>query len=183
MQLKISLRGVKPPVWRRVVVNFNITLAQLHEVIQTAMGWTDSHLHLFAIDDRLYGNPEYIDDWPEPVHDEANHRLGKFATVGATFRYEYDFGDGWERDILVEKIEPGRLEHPVVLTGRRACPPEDCGGPWGYADLIAAVSDPNHDEPAELTEWAGPYFDPALFDRDATNLLLALEATGDSPTS
>ncbi len=169
-------------MWRRVVVNSNITLAQLHEVIQTAMGWTDSHLHLFTIADRRYGNPEYLDDWSGDLSNEANFRLSKSSTVGAKFRYEYDFGDGWEHDILVEKIEPGRVERPVVLAGRRACPPEDCGGPWGYEDLIAAISDPTHDRHAELTEWAGPYFQPAVFDRDATNQALALEATGGSPT-
>jgi hypothetical protein len=135
MQLKLSLRGVfKPPVWRRLVVPADILLDRLHEVIQASMGWTDTHLHVFSTAAGDYGVPD-----PElGFRNERNARLVRFRKQpGDRIRYSYDFGDGWEHDIVLETRldrEPG-VRMPACLAGQGACPPEDCGRSWGYADL------------------------------------------------
>ncbi|MGH3327448.1 MAG: plasmid pRiA4b ORF-3 family protein [Streptomycetales bacterium] len=168
-QIKVSLRGTKPPVWRRLRVPGRLTLARLHEVLQVAMGWEESHLHAFEVGSRRYADPGF---GLEETSDEGKVRLAKVAPrTGRRLRYFYDFGDGWEHDILVEKILPasGDPEPPRCLTGRRACPPEDCGGTWGYGELCEAIGDPRHERHVELLEWVGGSFDPAVFDREAIN--------------
>jgi hypothetical protein len=171
VQLKIVLRGVRPPVWRRLVVPASMTLAELHSVFQTAIGWTDSHLHAFDVDGVVYGDVEDVDG---RVGDDTRTRLSGVARGVSKFRYEYDFGDGWEHDVLVEKVaSDASVIAPYCLTGRRACPPEDCGGPWGYEHLVEVLADPAHSEHAELAEWAGS-FDPAAFDLEETNELLRM---------
>lgn len=176
-RLKVALRHIRPPVWRRIEVPGDATLATLHDVIQTAMGWTDSHLHQFEIKGTLFGLPDPDDeDWGVPVRDERRARLTQ--VVGARvkkFRYDYDFGDGWEHDITVEKIVPAEPDvvYPRCTAGRRACPPEDCGGPWGYGELLAAVGDPGHPEHAEMREWLSDDFDADAFDLDDVNAALA----------
>jgi hypothetical protein len=163
--LKVTLRGIKPPVWRRVELASSATLADLHAVIQAALGWWDYHLHEFEIAGVRYG----VDDgegWGEPPKKETGARLAKVAPAGARFSYTYDFGDNWEHTVEVEKIvpaEPGRT-YPAVVGGRRACPPEDCGGTWGYANFLDAISDPAHDEHESMLEWVGHPFDPEAFD-------------------
>ena len=131
-QLKIQLRQVRPPVWRRVLVPGEITLAELHDVIQTAMGWSDSHLHEFEVDGTRYGVPD--PDWGfDEVADESRVKLIRVTQQGAQLRYAYDFGDGWEHDVSVEKVlgrQPGS-SYPCCVAGRRACPPEDVAVPWG----------------------------------------------------
>ena len=172
-QLKISLRNVRPPIWRRLQVSSATSLGGLHFVLQAAMGWDDSHLHQFTI-----GGETYADDRVEdprggrPKH-EDRARLDKVAPLGTRFRYEYDFGDGWEHDVVVEKILPPEpaVTYPRCLTGRRACPPEDCGGPWGYASLLAAIADPEGTEDRELLDWVGNDFDPGAFDPATVNAL------------
>ena len=169
-QLKISLYGAKPPIWRRVRVPAAMSLSDLHDVIQTAMGWTNSHLHQFEVGDRIYAAPNPFYDDPDPdTLDATSVRLGQVAQVGETLRYTYDFGDDWRHDVLVEQdVEPGSgVVLPVCVGGRRACPPEDVGGVWAYADLLESWQDPQHPDHEELREWAGPYFDPAAFDADA----------------
>jgi hypothetical protein len=169
--LKVTLRGVRPPVWRRLVVPSSVTLAELHSVFQTAMGWTDSHLHSFDIGGVLYGD---VEDFEGRVGDETRTRLSSVARRVSKFRYDYDFGDGWEHDVLIEQVESGAsVIAPYCLAGRRGCPPEDCGGPWGYEHLLEVLADPAHEEHAHLAEWAGP-FDPARFDLDETNDLLRM---------
>jgi tetratricopeptide (TPR) repeat protein len=166
-QLKVTLRGSKPPVWRRLLVPANTKLSKLHDILQIAMGWTDSHLHLFHTGRANYGVPDR-DDWDE-VHDERKATLGQvLPRAKSKLIYEYDFGDGWEHEVVVEKLldaEPGST-YPSCVTGRRACPPEDCGGVWGYAELLEAVKDPKHPRHDELLEWIGDDFDPAAFDLD-----------------
>lgn len=164
-QLKMTLRGIKPPVWRRVLVSSDATLAEVHAVIQSAFGWWDYHLHEFEIDGVRYGMDEG-DGWGDPPRDEEATRLGQVAPVTARFSYTYDFGDYWEHTIEVEKVLPVDADetYPACTGGRRACPPEDCGGPWGYADLLAALADPNHPDHDEKLEWVGGPFDPAQFD-------------------
>ncbi|MDX1251210.1 MAG: plasmid pRiA4b ORF-3 family protein [Gammaproteobacteria bacterium] len=168
-QLKITLRHTRPPIWRRVQVKGDTKLGKLHRIVQEAMGWTDSHLHAFRIGRTVYGvpDPDFIDD----IENERSIRLDKIATEGNTFIYEYDFGDGWEHDIKVEKIlnaEPG-VHYPVCLAGKRACPPEDCGGVPGYEYLLEILSDPQHEEYEERREWLGGEFDPEAFDIDGVN--------------
>lgn len=167
--LKVTLRHVKPPVWRRIEVPADIKLGKLHEVLQIAMGWTDSHLHGFRKGRESYGVPD--PDFPGDFKNERNVRLDSLAGEGETLIYEYDFGDGWEHDLKVEKIVPAApgVHYPRCTAGKRACPPEDCGGPWGYAELLQAIKDPKHEEHEELLEWVGEEFDPGYFDIDEIN--------------
>lgn len=178
-ELEISLCEIEPRIWRRCAVRSNCTLAKLHDIIQVVMGWMDSHLHQFVTDDEThyaplspYGDP----DWDERVSNSAKARVqGILPAKGAQLIYEYDFGDGWEHVIEVVDIrppEPG-MKYPRCLAGERACPPEDCGGPYSYPDFLAALANPKHPEHKELTEWIGGAFDAEAFDVDAVNTLLA----------
>jgi pRiA4b ORF-3-like protein len=172
VRLKISLRGVRPPVWRRLVVPASFTLAEVHSVFQTAMGWTDSHLHCFDVGGVLYGDVEEFDG---QVGNETRTRLSSVARSVSKFGYEYDFGDGWEHDVLIEQVQPDvAAAGPFCMAGRRACPPEDCGGPWGYEHLLEVLADPGHEEHAQLSEWVGGDFAPNVFDLAETNDLLRM---------
>ena len=174
-QLKVTLNGIRTPIWRRVLVPADITLEYVHYVIQIAMGWTNSHLHQFIVGQTYFGEPH--PDYGLQMQDERLMYLGQIAPrEGFKCRYEYDFGDSWMHTLLVEKIlepEQGRL-YPVCVKGRRACPLEDVGGIWGYMHFLEATSDPEHpDYPAEdLLEWAGGEFDPEAFDLEETNEVL-----------
>jgi len=166
-RLKVTLRQVKPPVWRRIEVPSNIKLSDLAGVLEAAMGWLGDHLHAFEADGVLYETQDGESFGFRRTRDERKARLGEvLPAVKSKMRWDYDFGDGWEHDVVVEVIELARSDvtYPVCLTGKRACPPEDCGGPWGYSNLLAALSDPTHEEHEELTEWVGIDFDPADFD-------------------
>jgi hypothetical protein len=174
-QLKITLYGAKPPIWRRVQVPAAMALSDLHHVIQTAMGWTNSHLHEFEIGGLMYAEPNPFFEEPDPdLLDASSVRLGEVLQVGETLTYTYDFGDDWRHSVLVEKeVEPDpNVVLPVCLGGRRACPPEDVGGVWGYAEFLLAWRDPDHPEHQELRDWAGPYFDPDAFDSEAVTSYL-----------
>jgi hypothetical protein len=168
-QFKITLLESKPPIWRRIQVK-DSTLDKLHEQIQTAIGWTNSHLHQFEIDEERYGDPELLDDGFEDFKcvDSTVTKISKIVPEdGKRFRflYEYDFGDGWEHDVLFEgclKAEKGD-RYPLCLEGERNCPPEDVGGVWGYAEFLEAIGDPKHEEHDRMLEWAGE-FDPEEFD-------------------
>lgn len=170
-QLKVTLRGVKPPVWRRIVVRSDLSLGELAPILEGAMGWLGGHLHVFDIDGTWYGSPD--PDWPSDDLDENEYRLGEVLTaVGDKMRWDYDFGDGWEHNVVVEQIfeaVPG-VEYPVCLAGRRACPPEDCGGPHGYAQLLEVLTDSSHPEHEELKNWAPIDFDPDYFDVEEASL-------------
>jgi hypothetical protein len=172
-QIKIALRDSKPPIWRRLLVSGAISLYKLHQIIQIAMGWTDSHLHQFIIDGKYYSIPS-PEDWG-PVIDERRSHLSTIApSEGDKFIYEYDFGDSWEHVILVEKIlppEPG-VKFPVCIKGKRACPPEDVGGIWGYEEFLEAISDPSHEEHYSYLEWWGTEFDPEEFNIEEVNTSL-----------
>ncbi len=169
-QLKITLRGSKPPIWRRVQVPGRATLYQLHWIIQMAMGWTNSHLHQFIIGGEYYSEPSPFDF--EQVVDERKFKLCELIPFEkARFVYEYDFGDSWQHVILVEKIippEPG-ARYPRCIKGKRACPPEDVGGVWGYEEMLAALKDSSHPEREMYAEWIGDDFDPEEFDLEWVN--------------
>lgn len=170
-QFKITLLGLKPPIWRRVQIR-DCTLDKLNEHVQTAMGWTNSHLHHFKVGEQLYGDPDlmqenfedmaYLDSTTTKVTDilpKSGERI--------RFEHEYDFGDGWQHEILFEgclRADPGQ-RYPLCLEGQRACPPEDVGGVWGYADFVEAIQNPGHEQHEELLEWIGGSFDPESFDR------------------
>jgi hypothetical protein len=164
-QLKATIVGTKPPVWRRLLVPKAITLFELHEVLQAAFGWWDCHLHEFEIDGARYGTDDG-EGWGPSPKSERRARLGRVAKEGTAFRYVYDFGDNWEHKLVVEKViaaVPGAT-YPACTAGRRACPPEDCGGVWGYADFLAVIDDPSHPEHDSMLEWVGGAFDPNPFD-------------------
>lgn len=173
-QLKITLKDTKPPIWRRVQLLDATTLEQLHHVIQQAMGWTDSHLHQFTINGVDYGQP--MPDYEFNVHNEKTAKLSQLVT-GEKFKflYTYDMGDGWDHEILVEQVLPGEADrrYPICLTGKRACPPEDCGGAWGYAEFVIAIQDRAHPDHEQMLEWIGGAFDPNAFDLDEVNQQLA----------
>ncbi len=172
-QLKISLRGARPPIWRRVQVLENTTLGKLHRIIQDAMGWFNCHLHAFEINGEEYGQPD--PDFDFDVRSERSVKLNQVVTGEKyKFRYVYDFGDSWEHEILVEKILPKdpKMRYPICIKGKRACPPEDCGGVWGYADFMTAIQDSEHPEHEDLLEWVGGEFDPEAFDLDEVNQML-----------
>ena len=174
-QVKITLEGSKPPIWRRLLVPSDVTLSKLHRIIQAAMGWWESHLHQFIVGETYYGetSPEY-DDWQE-MRNERRVKLHQIAAgEGARFRYEYDFGDDWLHQVTVEKVLPAdpEMRLPLCLKGKRSCPPEDVGGVWGYENFLEAIRTPDHPEHAEYLEWIGGEFDAEAFDLDAVNARL-----------
>ena len=172
-QFKITLLGIDPPIWRRIQTK-DCTLDKLHEHIQTAMGWTNSHLHQFMIDGVRHGDPELIyedSQDEEPPIDSRRLKLSKIIPWDGKrfqFEYEYDFGDGWEHEILFEGFVPVEkgARYPLCLEGERACPPDDVGGTYGYRDYVKAMANPRHKRHKEFLEWNGP-FDPEKFDAQA----------------
>ncbi len=166
-QLKITIKGIKPPVWRRVLVDGSATFGELHEVIQAAFGWWNYHLYEFEIGGNRYGVPDPDDDWGTPTIDASDVRIDSLLVDNASFDYTYDFGDGWVHRIVVEKVvSTVEVPVPACIAGRRAGPPEDCGGPWGYQHLLEILADPAHPEHRERVEWIGRPFDPEAFDKD-----------------
>ena len=163
-QLKINLKDIRPPIWRRVQVLSTATLWQLHWVIQKSMGWTNSHLHSFNIQGVEYGTPiaEFgMDDFE--VEDEQAVLLSDIIPGDQfKFTYLYDFGDSWEHDILVEEMLEANpaIIYPICIQGKRACPPEDCGGVWGYEEFLATIQNSTHPEHEEMLDWVGGKFDP-----------------------
>jgi hypothetical protein len=175
-QVKVGLRGAKPPIWRRLEVPADVDLAELHTILQVAFDWDDSHLHVFETPYGRFG----IADRDLDHRAEESVTLGQVAPgVGSKLRYTYDFGDDWEHEILVEKVleADGATTYPRCTGGRRAAPPEDCGGVWGYDHLLRVLKDPADPEHAERLEWMGlddpADLDPAAFDITAVNSALA----------
>jgi hypothetical protein len=169
-QLKVTLLGLEPPIWRRVAVPSDFTLGDLHHVIQFAMGWEHSHMHDFRIGKATYGDSEMLVD--ESDQDEREASLAQVVPrAKRKFRYMYDFGDSWEHEIVVEAVGPPDpdLRYPAVLAGEHACPPEDCGGVWGYADLLEVLADPGNPAYEEMMEWMGGSIDPEAFDLKKAN--------------
>jgi hypothetical protein len=173
-QLHIQLRGASPAIWRRLLVPSSITLAELHPVLNEAMGWSDSHLHQFVLGDRVFGDPETDDTGELEYEDEGKARLEDLLGAGSTIHYEYDFGDGWVHAVKVEKaLEPDEcVTYPLCIGGARACPPEDCGGLPGYERLLETLSNPKAQEHHDILRWVGGYFDPEGFDVNRTNFAL-----------
>ncbi len=183
VQIKIKLLGVtKPPVWRRVQLRADTRLDQLHEILQAALGWENYHLHAFSFGEEEFGprDPDLALDFA----DERKVTLGELTDIGARFRYTYDFGDNWEHEILVEDLldpDPD-IHYPVLVAAKGACPPEDCGGRWGYADLKQVLADPSDEQHQEMLEWLGlengSEFDPNAAPSDTIDYELAITGAG-----
>lgn len=189
-ELKVTLMGTKPPIWRRVTVPSDIRLEDLHIVIQVVMGWTNSHLHQFMDADKNYYQPTPPKDWGLDLSgcreklDTADFELRQLLTQPKQkLIYEYDFGDSWEHKVELVKITPpftadGKphttkaIRTPVCLAGKGACPPEDCGGVWGYYHMLEVIQDPNHEEHSDLVDWLGEDFNPEAVDIEEINAAL-----------
>ena len=172
LQLKITLRYLRPPIWRRVLVADTFTLGNLHQLIQRAMGWSGGHLHEFRMPARGFGPP--LRTFGNEGEDEDATLLHEvLVRKRQLLLYEYDFGDSWLHEILVEQIVPfdPSGHYPVCLAGARACPPEDCGGVPGYEQLLEALRSPSAPASAELLEWCG-HWNPEAFDLESLNRLL-----------
>lgn len=165
-RLKVTLDDVEPKVLRRIEIPLTIKLDRLHLTLQAALGWTNSHLYEIRAGDRGWGLPD--PNWPEGPLDARKTTLAEIleATGVKTLHYLYDFGDGWEHTIKIERLhepESGAL-YPRLVEASGRCPPEDVGGPWGYAELLEAIGDKKHERHAEVREWLGENFDPKAFD-------------------
>jgi Plasmid pRiA4b ORF-3-like protein len=172
LSLKVTLKNTKPPIWRRILMPDSMSLADLHRAIQTTIGWEDCHLHDFDIGGERYGNPSATDD----VAREDRMTLREVVKSGVTrFVYNYDFGDDWEHAILIEKKPPVNTSniYPACVAGKRHCPPEDCGGAWGYTNLLEVLANPAHPEHQEQLEWLGEEFDPEAFSIEEADAALA----------
>lgn len=169
-RLKVTLRGSRPPIWRRLEVRGDTTLFQLHQILQVVMGWTDSHLHQFRRGTTYYGEPD--PEFGEPRENERRVRLSEVLRKPRDrMVYEYDFGDGWEHDVVRESdaSKTAGGSHPRVVAGQGACPPEDVGGLGGYYGFLEAIRNPKHPEHHDMLEWCGKHFDPDAFDLDGIN--------------
>jgi hypothetical protein len=171
-QLRVQLKGVDPVVWRRLLVPGRAHLGKLDLMIQAAMGWTNSHLHCFRFGELTYGTQ--FDDNPLDELDETAVTVAELLAEQRRFVYEYDFGDSWEHDVVVEDRTGTRLglKFAVCLDGQNACPPEDCGGVSGYRSMLQALGDPDDDEHDSYLAWVGGPFDPAYFELAEANAAL-----------
>jgi hypothetical protein len=164
-QMRVTLKGSRPPIWRRVLVKSDISLHRLHLTLQVVMGWTNTHLYQFELDRESYGEPH--PDYEGTMLNARTMKLSRIAPCATRrFTYRYDFGDGWGHEVVVEKIFQGQqgVHYPICLGGKRACPPEDCGGIGGYADFLAAIRNPRHPEHESMLDWIGGEFHPEAFD-------------------
>ena len=175
--IKVTLLGTKPPIWRRLLVPASMPLAKLHDVLQTAMGWHDCHMHEFRAGERHFGRPDPEDiSMGMQVENERNIRLSSvLRRLGAKLIYTYDFGDNWEHAIVLEKLLPllPDMTSPICIDGSLACPPDDCGGIPGFYELLDALADPNHERHQEMRDWIGGDFDPQAFSVEDVNRKLA----------
>ncbi len=165
-QLKVTLNDSEPPIWRRIAVPADMTLAKFHSVLQISMGWENQHMHAFRAGKQQFGEQGLLDG----AKDERKARLSDvLSKAGSKIVYEYDFGDGWEHEILLEEISSEPPNTLVCLDGQRACPPEDCGGIYGYADMLEAISNRKHPEHKSIREWLGEPFHSERFDIASVN--------------
>jgi len=175
-QFKVTLQGMRPPIWRRFQVYNDITFYEFHRILQEVMGWYNAHLHAFDLGGWQITDPETLAEGWYDGEDECKARLNKhIKQEKQKFRYEYDFGDSWDHDVLLEKILPveANIHYPRCLKGKRACPPEDCGGVWGYANLLKIMADETNPEREEFLDWLDGEIDPEEFDLKEINAQLA----------
>jgi hypothetical protein len=181
--LRLTLEDIEPPIWREIALLDSTTLPELHRVIQMAFQWYDYHLHQFTIGDQRYAIPdEENDGFGVPARSSLGMTLADLGlTAGTRFTYEYDFGDSWCLTIDVRTITPAadraaEMPAPLLVDGRRAAPPEDCGGPPGYEELLRVLAHPSDPEHAEMSTWVGPDFDAERFDARAVRHALIMTA-------
>jgi len=170
-QIKATLRGIRPPIWRRFLVPADFTLEKTHRVLQTVMGWENCHLYEFRIGRETFGPSD--DGFGENKKSDKKVTIGEALKEGERFVYTYDFGDSWEHELVFEKLvqpEEGKL-YPVCVDGSRACPPEDCGSIPGYEMILQALRGPKTQEDRELVQWVGRY-NPEFFDLKSVNRAL-----------
>jgi hypothetical protein len=174
-KLKVSLEGSKPPIWRKFQITADTDLQQLHHIIQTIMGWQDSHLHQFMINKNFYSSKDFFGEDSDDI-DSSGITLEKLeAPLKGRFAYIYDFGDNWEHTLTIEVIEEANpaVLYPVCTAGKRATPPEDCGGIWGYADLLNTLASKKGKDYKEMKAWLEDYgyenFDPGFFSVELVN--------------
>lgn len=164
--LRIDLKDSEPPIWRQVDVPTSVTLKVLHDIVQGAMGWWDDHLWAMVVNGQTYG-PPMEDDWGAPPSKDATRtRLRDVLAPDTTMiAYSYDFGDDWQHGLTLSDVRLGdpACAYPRFIAGERACPPEDCGGLSGFYEMLAILSDPTHEQHAEIREWLDDY-DPEKFD-------------------
>jgi hypothetical protein len=172
-QIKIVLLGTRPPIWRRILVPANFTLARLHYVIQAAMEWENCHLHQFYIGSRKFGVPDSNDalmGGSATINEQKASLANVLNKVGSKATYIYDFGDSWQHALTVEKIlasQPG-VAYPLCTDGKHAGPPEDCGGIPGFYHMLEALADPTHEDHEDMCDWIDS-FDPDAFSIEAVN--------------
>ena len=179
-QLRIALRGTKPPIWRRILVSPSMKLDRLHDVIQTVMGWEDCHLHMFVKGRQHYSIPSpWDDDFRVPGTprdlDERKYRISQVLKREKDWiTYEYDFGDSWEHRVTLQKILPydPSVRLPACISGKRRCPPEDSGGIWGYYENLEILKDPDAEDYEHTRKWMGEGFDPEVFSAHAVDMVL-----------
>ena len=174
--VRVTLRDIAPPIWRRILVPDRLSLHQTRRVLQLVFGWQDYHLYDFEFGSRRFELPA-AEAEGESSTAMTLRELG--VRVGTQFLYRYDFGDDWEHDMVVEEVRPrsegaGEESWPALLDGARAGPPEDCGGPHGYAELVATLEEPLSAGYGELRQWVGPAYDPEVFDRWMVGRMLTL---------
>ena len=163
-EIRVQLRDIEPPIWRVLRIPSRASLLKFHKLLQRVMGWKNYHVYLFEVEWKRYG--EHPERWDSEVFNSRKITLDKiFSTGTKSFIYDYDMGDGWRHDIeLLGTLEVEGKEEPACIAGVRACPPEDCGGPPGYENLLEALADLKHEEHDELLEWVGGKYDPEKFD-------------------
>jgi hypothetical protein len=170
LSLKITLRGIEPPIWRRLEVRASTDLSKLHMTFQDALGWTNSHLHSFYIDGKEYGYED--EDGELDTIDEKGVKLYKlFSVTTPGFWYLYDFGDHWQHDVQIEGILPAKqgVKYPRCVDGARKCPPEDCGSTGGYKRMLEVIRNPKDEEYDSMVVWLGGRYDPEEFDLARVN--------------
>jgi Plasmid pRiA4b ORF-3-like protein len=178
-QIQVVLLGFKPKIWRRILIPSDLLLSDFHKIIQTTMGWTNSHLHHF-IKNGIYYSVKFPDDdfWDNKINVDYKKKKVCISDIlnieKAKITYEYDFGDGWIHDIILEKILlfDENVKYPTCLAGKMSCPPEDCGGVWGYSDMLEILKQPDTEEYDSYIEWLGGEFDPEYFNKEEVNELL-----------
>lgn len=177
-QIKIELKNSKPKIWRKILIKSDMFLSDFHMAIQIAMGWTNSHLHSFEHKGKSYAERVEGDDFWEEL-DSVDYKNIKISNLlkkeKDKIKYEYDFGDGWVHDIVLEKILPldNDKTYPVCIGGKNSCPPEDCGGIYGYFHILEVLKNPQNEEYEEIKDWLGEVFDPEKFDLQEVNSVLA----------
>ncbi len=188
-QIKITLKNSKPAIWRRILIEPNTLLSDFHKIIQTTMGWTNCHLHRFY-KKNIYYSPEDLDYVPSLIesllYQYINYKTKRIRVNQLLMfekdqiMYEYDFGDNWEHEILLEKIIPRnpKIKYPICTGGKRNCPPEDTGGIYRYKEVLKIIRQPDHEEYESILEWMGTSFDPEYFDKEEINEMLGFKNFG-----